>query len=363
MTIGSGVTSIGSYAFYSCTGLTSVTIPNSVTIIGGFTFYGCTGLASVTIGNSVTSIADSTFYGCTSLTSMTIPNSVTSIGTYAFQGCTGLTSVTIGSGVTSIGTGAFLTCPNLLSIYIKGNAPALGTTVFTSNSKSNVYYRSGTTGWTSTYGGLSTVALGLPTITGQPSSVIANAGENAAFSVIAKTTFPLTLSYQWQRNGLVIPSATAESLHLNSIQSANVGTYTVIISNDIGSVSSAVSLTLTQGALYTQSQYDSALQAGLNAGMAVGMATGRTQVTDFPNNYGLYSLSQVQALHVGTPLLAKDSASGKFKLTIGVEKSTNLVNFSPMAIPIGAATINGQGKMEFEFTSPDNAAFYRLESH
>ena len=81
-----------------------------------------------------------------------------------------------------------------------------------------------------------------------------------------------------------------------------------------------------------------------------------------PNNYGLYSLSQVQALHVGTPLIAKDPASGKFKLTIGVEKSTNLVNFSPMAIPVEAATINQQGKMEFEFTAPDNAAFYRLES-
>jgi hypothetical protein len=270
--------------------------------------------------------------------------------------------VTIGSGVTSIGGSAFLTCPNLLSIYIKGNAPALGTTVFTSNSRSNVYYRSGTTGWTSTYGGLSTVALGLPTITAQPSSVIATPGENAAFSVIAKTTFPLTLSYQWQRNGLVIPSATADSLYLNSIQSANVGTYTVIVSNDIGSVSSAVTLTLTQGALYTQAQYDSGLQAGLNAGLAVGMATGRTQVTDFPNNYGLYNLSQVQALNVGTPLLAKDSATGKFKLTIGVEKSTNLVNFSPMAIPVGAATINAQGKMEFQFTSPDNAAFFRIES-
>ena len=362
LTIGSGVTSIGGYAFQSCRGLTSVTIPNSVTSIGRQVFYNCRGLTSVTIPNSVTTIGNNAFQNCTGLTSVTIPNSVSSIGDSAFHSCTGLTSVTIGSGVTSIGGSAFLTCPNLLTIYIKGNAPTLGTTVFTSNSKSNVYYRSGTTGWTSTYGGLSTVALGLPTITGQPSSVIANPGENAAFSVIAKTTFPLTLSYQWQRNGLVIPSATAESLYLNSIQSANVGTYTVIISNDIGSVSSSVTLTLTQGALYTQTQYDSALQAGLNAGMAVGMATGRAQVTDFPNNYGLYSLSQVQALHVGTPLLAKDSATGKFKLTIGVEKSTNLVNFSPMAIPVGAATINAQGKMEFEFTAPDNAAFYRLES-
>jgi BspA type Leucine rich repeat region (6 copies)/Immunoglobulin domain len=293
---------------------------------------------------------------------VTIPNSVTSIGGGAFTSCTGLTSVTIGNSVTSIGYSAFLNCPNLLTIYIKGNAPTLGTTVFTANSKSNVYYRLGTTGWTSTYGGLSTVVLGLPTITGQPSSVIANPGENAAFSVIAKTTFPLTLSYQWQRNGLVIPNATEDSLYLNNIQPANVGTYTVIISNDIGSVSSTVTLTLTQGTLYTQAQYDAALQAGLNAGMAVGMTTGRAQVTDSPNSYGLYSLSQVQALHVGTPLLAKDPASGKFKLTVGVERSTNLVDFSPMAIPAGAATINAQGRMEFEFTAPDHAAFYRLRS-
>lgn len=98
------------------------------------------------------------------------------------------------------------------------------------------------------------------------------------------------------------------------------------------------------------------------AGQAAGRVLGREDVKNAPNTHGLYSLSQVQALHVDTPLLAKDSASGKFKLTIGVEKSTNLVNFSPMAIPVGAATINAQGKMEFEFTAPDNAAFYRLES-
>ena len=35
------VTSIGSGAFSSCGGLTSVTIPNSVTSIGGYAFYNC----------------------------------------------------------------------------------------------------------------------------------------------------------------------------------------------------------------------------------------------------------------------------------------------------------------------------------
>ncbi|MBQ7353780.1 MAG: InlB B-repeat-containing protein, partial [Clostridia bacterium] len=84
------VISIGSYAFYNCTSLTSVTIPNSVTSIGDHAFHWCTSLTSVTIPNSVTSIGDYAFHLCTSLTSVTIGNSVTTIGSYAISGCISL---------------------------------------------------------------------------------------------------------------------------------------------------------------------------------------------------------------------------------------------------------------------------------
>ena len=67
MTIGNSVTAIGDYAFFGCSGLTSVTIPKSVTIIGNRAFYNCTGLTSVTIPNSVTAIGDFAFYGCSGL--------------------------------------------------------------------------------------------------------------------------------------------------------------------------------------------------------------------------------------------------------------------------------------------------------
>ena len=115
ITIPNSFTSIGSYAFSGCTGLTSITIPNSVTSIDSRAFYGCTGLTSITIPNSVTSIGDYAFLRCTGLTSITIPNSVTSIGDYAFEGCTGLTSITIPASVTSIGSSAFSSCTGLTS--------------------------------------------------------------------------------------------------------------------------------------------------------------------------------------------------------------------------------------------------------
>ena len=130
LTIPNGVTSIGNYAFWSCTGLTSVTIPNSVTSIGSYAFYGCTGLSSVTIGSGVTSIGYNAFSGCTGLTSVTIGNGVTSIGEDAFLSCTNLTSVTIPDSVTSIGGGAFYGCTGLTSVTIPNSVTSIGNSVF-----------------------------------------------------------------------------------------------------------------------------------------------------------------------------------------------------------------------------------------
>ena len=122
--LGEDVTSIGEYAFYGSTDLTSITIPEGVTSIGGHAFYGCTGLTSVTIPEGVTSIGNSAFYNCTGFTSITIPEGVTLIGSNAFYGCTGLTSVTIPSSVTLIGSEAFKGCTNLTKVTLNSNAVA-----------------------------------------------------------------------------------------------------------------------------------------------------------------------------------------------------------------------------------------------
>ena len=145
--LGDDVTSIGSYAFYDCSGLTSVTIGNSVTSIGNYAFQSCSGLTSITIGNSVTSIGYEAFRDCSSLTKVTLNSNaiasksysanytlgnifgsqvdeyvlgddVTSIGNSAFYNCSNVTSVTIGNSVTSIGSYAFYNCSNVTSITI-----------------------------------------------------------------------------------------------------------------------------------------------------------------------------------------------------------------------------------------------------
>ena len=128
--LGSGVTSIGSYAFYSCSSLASVTIPSGVTSIGSYAFQDCYSLASVTIPSGVTSIGTSAFQYCYSLASVTIPSGVTSIGSYAFYNCSSLASVTIPSGVTSIGSYAFQYCYSLASVTIPSGVTSIGSYAF-----------------------------------------------------------------------------------------------------------------------------------------------------------------------------------------------------------------------------------------
>ena len=129
-TIPNSVTSIGEYAFYDCTSLTSVTIPDSVTIIGDFAFFYCTSLTSVTIPDSVTSIGYKAFCSCESLTSVTIPDSVTFIANEAFADCKSLTSVMIPNGVTSIHDDAFSRCTSLTSVTIPDSVTSIGDGAF-----------------------------------------------------------------------------------------------------------------------------------------------------------------------------------------------------------------------------------------
>jgi len=77
-----------------------------------------------------------------------------------------------------------------------------------------------------------------PSITTQPQSATNIAGTAAAFSVAANGSVPL--SYQWKFNGTDIPGATGATLTLNDVQANDAGNYAVVVTNNVGSVTSIV---------------------------------------------------------------------------------------------------------------------------
>jgi hypothetical protein len=83
---------------------------------------------------------------------------------------------------------------------------------------------------------------GAPEVITQPESLLVGPDSNATFSVVAVGATPLTC--QWEFEGTAIPSATASSNTISSVQASNVGWYVAVISNSVGVVTSAV-VTLT----------------------------------------------------------------------------------------------------------------------
>ncbi len=79
-----------------------------------------------------------------------------------------------------------------------------------------------------------------PAVVSQPPSQTILAGQNATFPVSVTGTSPL--AYQWRFNGAAISGATTNPLVLAGAQSADAGNYTVVITNSIGSVTSAVAV-------------------------------------------------------------------------------------------------------------------------
>jgi hypothetical protein len=88
-----------------------------------------------------------------------------------------------------------------------------------------------------------TVSQAAPVITAQPLGQSVLVGQAVSFSVAATGTAPL--AYQWRKDGTNLTGATTATYSLPSVGSSHAGSYTVVVSNGGGSVTSAPPADLT----------------------------------------------------------------------------------------------------------------------
>lgn len=114
----------GEYYLVAYTGWnTELILPDNINgnsyAIYQYLFYEQSKITTIVIhSDSVTSIGDYAFYGCTSLTSIETPDSVTSIGSSAFEGCSELITVSILGAATSLGQNAFVNCNKIQTLRL-----------------------------------------------------------------------------------------------------------------------------------------------------------------------------------------------------------------------------------------------------
>ncbi len=103
-----------------------------------------------------------------------------------------------------------------------------------------------------------TIVAGPPVIVQQPVSITRFEGAVATFSVANQGSTPW--SFQWKKGGTAITGATASSYTIPVVHTADAGSYTVTITNPLGSTNSAAAtLTILPGDNYaTQMAYSGA---------------------------------------------------------------------------------------------------------
>lgn len=187
ITVPSGVTSIGTGAFYGCTNLQKLIIPfagtsattgimrdivdvngrgklESLVITGGQlraqAFYGLSTLRNLELPIPTEEIPDRCFYGCSSLRQLIftgddfqskdgeiqIPDGIARIGSQAFYSCEALTQVHIPASVTTIEDRAFAYCTGMEAFYVDADNPSYESdawnVLFTKGKETLLYYPS-----------------------------------------------------------------------------------------------------------------------------------------------------------------------------------------------------------------------------
>ncbi|HSJ29835.1 MAG TPA: FG-GAP-like repeat-containing protein [Longimicrobiales bacterium] len=146
-----------------------------------------------------------------------------------------------------------------------------------------------------------------PSITAQPQSAQVDAGATAMFSVTATGTAPL--AYQWEKNGSAIAGATSASYTTPAVTAADDGAaYTVVVSNEAGSVeSAAATLSVRTGPAITTQPASATVLGGVAATFSV-TATGSDLEYQWRRDGTDIAGATNSSYTVGVPLAGDDGA-------------------------------------------------------
>jgi hypothetical protein len=120
-------------------------------------------------------------------------------------------------------------------------------------------------------------SLAQPQITRQPIDQSVSIGANAAFSVTATSTAPL--SYQWYLNGSILTNSTTfittrPALRLTDAQPNDAGSYFVVVSDDNGSVTSEAATLIVDPTFTRVTSGDLVTRVGSSRAVAWGDSDG-----------------------------------------------------------------------------------------
>ena len=256
-------------------------------------------------------------------------------------------------GVTAAGTAPFT------YQWIKGSAPIAGATtatltlnnVQTADAGAYAVTVSNSGGSVTSNSATLSVTVTPPTITFQPVGAVLNPGANFTSAVVASGSAPL--SYQWSKDGASIAGATAATLALSNVQTANAGSYTVTVSNGAGAITSNTATLTISSALIaptlTQQPVNVAVAAGASASFSV-VAGGSAPLSyqwrkDGASIAGAtaatLALSNVQTAHAGSYTVGVSNSAGAVTSNVAVLTVGGVLPAAPTITtpPADAATV------------------------
>lgn len=189
-----------------------------------------------------------------------------------------------------------------------------------------------------------------PAIAVAPASISVNPGQAGTLTVSATGTAPL--SYQWRKDGTNLAGATAATLNFASAQAADAGSYTVVVTNAYGTVTSpAATVTVTTSpipATLTAQPASIAVNAGQGATFSVAAFGSSplayqwrkdgTAITGATTN--TFTLAAVQPADAGAYTVVVSNAAA----SVTSSAATLAVNTAPVITtqPVGVTAAVGQ---------------------